>query len=299
MKKAGLIALIILPLNWISAQNLKPYLLGFKTTETVSEIKSKVVENMEQNGLKVVGEYQPAADKDRWIVIFSSSELESAVKKIGGLSGFAATLRVGITRENGTTIVSYTNPVYWGNAYFRDDFDQVASNYVSLNAKLESAMKVSGTYLGTAFGSEKGITSDDLRKYHYMMGMPRFDDTEELEEFENHEAALEKVESAIKRGVPDVKMVYQVSIPEKNISLFGFALSGENGESKFLPIVDIAKPKHTAFLPYEVLVLDNQVLMLHGRFRIALSFPDLTMGTFTKIMSTPGDIEDLLEQLVK
>jgi hypothetical protein len=39
--------------------------------------------------------------------------------------------------------------------------------------------------------------------------------------------------------------------------------------------------------------------MLHGRYRIALSFPDLTMGTFSKIMSTPGDIEDLLKQLVE
>jgi len=39
--------------------------------------------------------------------------------------------------------------------------------------------------------------------------------------------------------------------------------------------------------------------MLHGRFRIALSFPDLTMGTFTKIMSTPGEIEDLLSSLTK
>ena len=80
--------------------------------------------------------------------------------------------------------------------------------------------------------------------------------------------------------------------------LYGFALGGPDGESKFLPIIDIANPKHTAFLPYEVLVMNNEVHMLHGRFRIALSFPDLTMGTFTKIMSTPGNIEKLLSQLV-
>jgi hypothetical protein len=45
--------------------------------------------------------------------------------------------------------------------------------------------------------------------------------------------------------------------------------------------------------------MGNEVHMLHGRFRIALAFPDLTMGTFTKIMSTPGNIQDLLEQLVE
>jgi hypothetical protein len=39
--------------------------------------------------------------------------------------------------------------------------------------------------------------------------------------------------------------------------------------------------------------------MLHGRYRIALSFPDLTMGTFTMIMSTPPTIKKMLEQLVE
>ena len=37
--------------------------------------------------------------------------------------------------------------------------------------------------------------------------------------------------------------------------------------------------------------------MLHGKYRIALNWPELTMGTFMKIMSTPGDIEDTLEGL--
>jgi len=66
-----------------------------------------------------------------------------------------------------------------------------------------------------------------------------------------------------------------------------------------MPIIDLASPKHTAFLPYELLVKYGEAHMLHGRFRIALSFPDLTMGTFTKIMSTPGAIEELLGQLTK
>ena len=57
-----------------------------------------------------------------------------------------------------------------------------------------------------------------------------------------------------------------------------------------MPIIDIAQQKHVTFLPYELLVVGKEVRMLHGRLRIALSFPDLTMGTFTKIMSTPGEI---------
>ena len=45
--------------------------------------------------------------------------------------------------------------------------------------------------------------------------------------------------------------------------------------------------------------MGKEVRMLHGRFRIALSFPDLRMGTFANIMSTPGEIEGLLSSLTK
>jgi hypothetical protein len=35
--------------------------------------------------------------------------------------------------------------------------------------------------------------------------------------------------------------------------------------------------------------------MLHGKFRIALDFPDLTMGTFMKISGAPSAIEEKLK----
>lgn len=299
MKTIGTILILVLSFHWVSAQNLKPYIVGFETSESVSAIKGKVEANLEKNSIKVVGQYRPAKDENRWILVFSSTELENAVKKVGGLTGFAATLRVGITHEGGKTIVSYTNPVYWGNAYFRDDFDKVSSNYTTLTAHIESAMKATGSFVGTPFGSESGISAEELHKYHYMFGMPRFDDTVELEDFDSYEAALSKIKSSIEKGVPNLELVYGLSIAGEEISLFGFALSGDDGEENFLPTIDINDQKHTAFLPYELLVMGDEVHMLHGRYRIALAFPDLTMGTFTKIMSTPGDIKDLLEQLVE
>lgn len=299
MKPIKIILLLLLPLNLAFAQNLSPYILGFETNETISIVNKKIQENLEKNGIKIVGEFHPANDKNKQIIIFSSAELEDAVQKVGGLSGFASTLRIGITSENGKTVVSYTNPVYWGNAYFRKDYIKVSNYYANLTKHLESAMKDSGTFVGKQFGSKKGLSTQELQKYHYMMGMPYFDDTVELGSFSSYNTAIEKINSSIKKGIPNVKMVYKLSIPGHELTLFGFALSGENGEGKFLPIIDIGKPKHTAFLPYEVLVVGNKVQMLHGRYRIALSFPDLTMGTFTKIMSTPGNIEDLLKQTVK
>lgn len=299
MKKNGILFAFMLSFYLVSAQNLKPYIVGFETTEAIAPTQAKLVKQLEQNGIKVVGQYQPANDKNRSIIIFTSAELENSIKKIGGLTGFAATLRIGITSGNGKTVVTYTNPEYWGNAYFRNDFDLVSANYKTLNDHLVNAMKVSDEYNGKSFGSKNGLTVKDLRKYHYMMAMPYFDDVVELAKFDNYATAIAKIETNLKKGVPNVKMVAKVNIPGKELTLYNFALSGEKGESKFLPIIDIGQPKHTAFLPYEVLVSGNRVLMLHGRYRIALSFPDLTMGTFTKIMSTPGNIEDLLKQITK
>jgi hypothetical protein len=282
-----------------NAQLLNPYILGASSSKPVTELKSIVSDALSSNGLKVVGSYMPAGDKNRLVIIVSHAELTKAVQTVGGLTGFAATLRVGITREGSVTNISYTNPFYWGSAYFRDDFSKVKTNYDAVAKAFNAAMKSLDGYKGTTFGSKKGVDADDLHSYHYMMGMPYFDDTEELKEFDSYKAAIAKIDANLKKGVPNAKMVYKVTIPGKNLTLYGIALSGEDGESKFLPKIDIAVPKHTAFLPYEILVMGDEVHMLHGRFRIAVSFPDLSMGTFTKIMSTPGDIEDMMEKVVE
>lgn len=299
MKTLAIVFALLIPFCVVSAQNLQPYMVGFESSESVTAIGEKLKVNLAANEIKVVGFYQPASDKSRMVIVFSSDDLENAVKKTGSLTGFAAVLRIGITSENGKTIVSYTNPAYWGNAYFRNDFAKVAPLYTNLTKNIESAMKASGSFVGKPFGSKEGLSVKELRKYHYMLGMPYFDEPVELGVFTSYTAALNKMEASIKKGIPNVKLVYKVTIPGKDLTLYGFALSGTKGESQFMPVIDIGKPKHTAFLPYEVLVNGNKVQMLHGRYRIALSFPDLTMGTFSKIMSTPGEIEDLLKQLVK
>ena len=297
-KNIILLSLLILSLG-INAQSLKPYILSSTNTSSVKETSLEVKAALKSSNFNVVGEYSPVSDPGRWVIIVSHPALTKAVQSIAGKTGFAATLRVAITKESQGTVVSYTNPLYWGNAYFRDDFDKVASNYDEVAKAFKSALANIGKVNNTSFGSEKGEEIDDLRKYHYMMGMPYFDDTKELGEFSSYNQALNKIESSISKGMPGLTKVYRLDIPGQDLTLYGFALGGENGESKFMPKIDVSTPKHTAFLPYEILVMGNEVHMLHGRFRIALSFPDLTMGTFTKIMSSPGDIEDLLKQLVE
>ena len=125
-----------------------------------------------------------------------------------------------------------------------------------------------------------------------MFGMQKFDDVVKLNEFADFEDAVNTIDGKL---ADSDDLVYSIELPDEKLKLYGIAVSGEKGEEHFLPIIDIAKPQHTAFLPYEVLIVDKRALMLHGRFRIALSFPDLTMMTFSKIMSTPGNIKDALK----
>jgi hypothetical protein len=299
MKKSFIMIALLFSMQWVVAQNLSPYILAFETNEPLALIQPKLVTQLELNGIKIVGQYQPANDKNRAVIIFTSKELENSVQSIGGLTGFAATLRLGVTNENGKTIVSYTNPLYWGNAYFQNSFDKVADNYRVLVEHLEKALKASGNFVGTDFGSKHGLSVKDLRKYHYMMTMPYFEDVVTIGHFDTHARAIEIIDANLKKGIAGISLVYKINIPGTDLSLYGIALSGEKGESKFMPIIDIGEHKHTAFLPYEILVNNNKVLMLHGRYRIAISFPDLTMGTFTKIMSTPGNIEAALKELTK
>ncbi|TNE74153.1 hypothetical protein EP331_02395 [bacterium] len=281
------------------AQKLSPYTLGAVSTESLQNTVTLVQSELKNAGFELIGEYQPANDPNRWLIVVTSEELRNAVQSTGGLTGFALALRVGLTKENNQIAISYTTPAYWGNAYYQKKFEQVKDAYQKVDEKFKTAMNNCGTPKNEPFGSKKGLDENDLRSYKYMIGMPKFGDTIELKSFPTFEDAIKKIDHNISTSIENVQKVYEVSIPELKIKLYGFALSGTKGEEKFLPTIDIGNTKHTAFLPYEILVMNNEVHMLHGRYRIALSFPDLKMVTFTKIMSTPGDIKDLLSKVVE
>jgi hypothetical protein len=278
--------------NHTTAQNFKPYILAATSDEPLTEISEVVKTNLTESGMDVVGEYSPANDSNRIVLVITSDELRNGVKTIGGLTGFASAMRVGLTVENDIVNISYTNPIYWGNAYYGDNYDQVQSHYISVTEKISSALSNIGESLKLPFGSKDGLSEKSLRNYRYMFGMAKFDDVIKLNEFDSFEDAVSTIDGKLANSE---NFIYSVEYPEQKLKLYGIAIGGEKGEERFLPIIDISTPKHTAFLPYELLVVDKKVVILHGRYRIALSFPDLTMITFSKIMSTPGDIKEALK----
>ena len=83
-------------------------------------------------------------------------------------------------REEQICIIT-RNEVYRVN--FRNDFDKVSGAYSKVESSFKQAVSAIGTAKGTSFGSENGVELDDLRDYHYMFGMPYFDETEEFGDF--------------------------------------------------------------------------------------------------------------------
>jgi len=299
MRRLLMMAMVfVLGSHMLIGQQLKPYTMGAQSTETLEMVKEKTGKALQAAGFSILGQYQPAMDETRWAYVINSSELTEAVKEFGGLTAFAAALRVGLTQDAGGVNISYTDPVYLGNAYFQKNYSDVEEKFVAVQEKLKKAMTELGTVQDAPFGSEEGMTPKDIRKYHYMFGMEYFQDVVELTEFSSYSVGKSIIESKLSKG-GDTKKVYAYEIPGQDLKLYGIALSGETGEEHFLPIIDIGKPHHTAFLPYEILLMGNTAVMMHGRYRIALAFPDLTMTTFSKIMSTPGDIEDLMRSVTE
>jgi hypothetical protein len=298
MKNIVKVVILLILTSQIWANQLKPYILASETKQSMLTTKNIVREKLTTSNFEILGEYSPADDLNRHVIIITHPELLKCIQKTGGITGFSATLRVALTTYNDVVQISYTNPEYFAIAYFQNKYNNIENNISIITSELKNIFLGYGELKNIQFGSENGMTKKELQKYHYMFGMEYFEDVVVLSNHSSFDEAIKIVENNLNKK-NELSEVYSIKIPQKNIKLYGVALSGETGEKHFLPIIDIGLPKHTAFLPYEILVVDEKVIMMHGRYRIALAFPDLTMMTFSKIMSTPGDIEDLMKKLTR
>jgi len=298
MKKWLILALVFFLVSlMVEAANLKPYIMaGIEKGDYAATVK-KVEKALENAGFKIVGKYSPMQDPNRTVICATHALIEKSVLSVGGLTAFASVIRFGVYRNGNDIEISYINPFYWANAYYRIDFPKVEDNYSTLNRKIRDLFSTLKDPRFSGFGSKNGKSIEKLRKYSYMIGMPKFDKVVTIAEKFDYNQMLSRIRKNLATGMGGTVPVYEVSYPGKKLTLFGVGLWGSKGEKKFLPVIDFHQPRHVAFLPYELLVMKDRVVMLHGRFRIALSFPDLTMGTFMKIVSTPGDIANSMRIL--
>jgi hypothetical protein len=283
---AYLVPLVIAqPLLAADAEHYKPYVLASEESGSVAKKISKAKKALAGQGFSVAGEYAPYPGAH--VLVVTSDELRSAAAKTD-TGGYGAVQRIAFTEVGDTVQVSYTNPHWMGNMYRMDiDMEGVAS---SLEAALGRQQD---------FGTEDKWTAKKLRKYNYMIFMPHFTDQLTLAEYGSHQEALAVVEGGLAAGKGGTSQIYRVDVSGKDESLFGVGLKeGEGADAAVMEVTDKGAFKHTAHLPYELLVSGNKVLMLHGKFRIAQSFPDLTMGTFMKISGAPDGIKDAFKAAV-
>jgi len=275
---------------------VSPYLQIAEISGSIEDAREKVVSVLNESGYEILGEYQPGVSKELFVVVFTNQEIVSLCKQSQDRGMLAAAMKVGFEKIGPVVKISVINPEYIFYAYFREKMDDLnfKNSAISLSDKVKKDLREVGTQ-EIPFGG--GETPEDLRKYRYMAGMPKFEKKVELGEFESFSQAISVIRENLSEFNGKTAKVYEIVDEDAKIAVFGIALVDvELGEAHFLPIIG---ESHIAAMPYEIIVEDKMATMLHGRFRFALHWPELTMGTFTKIMSSPGDVEDAMKSLME
>ncbi len=264
---------------------MKPFFLAWKGSESTDIALVKVRKKLTDAGFEIVGSYSPYPGTTVIGVTNQTLGKTAAKSKLGG---FGAVQRVAVTRVGDETQVSYTNPRYMAAAYrMEGDLDATAK---ALEAALGRAQD---------FGLEEGMPDAEVRDYHYMWGMPYFDEPDKLAEHKSQAEAVAVLEKNLAKGVSGVTKVYRVDIPGKEEAVFGVALKGKGDKGKnqddtfLMSEVDFKPLRSSPHLPYEIVVSGGTAWALSARFRIAINFPDLSMmgdHSFMNIMDAPDAI---------
>ena len=272
-----------------AAEKLKPFVLADVVSGDMATVVADVKGKLTAGGFEVVGDYSPYAGAT--VIGVTSADLKTAAAQTD-FGVFGAAQRVSVTKgKDGKLQIAYTNPVYLANAY------RMKSDLANVAAALKQALGFK-----QYFGSKEGLTADKLRKYQYKWLMPYFTDRLELASYDSYDDAVKAVEAALAAGKGGVKKVWRVDLPGKQASVIGVHITPKAADEcaadqYIMQRIDFKDIKSTAHLPYEMVVKGGDVYALRAEFRIAISFPDLSMmgaNSFASIMCAPGAIEETL-----
>ena len=297
MKKVNRIFLIITLILFttnILAQKIPAYYKVGTVSGSISQVNTKVLNALKAKNFKVFGSYNPAGNSGYKVIAFTRNDIYGITLIGKDQRVLASMMKVGLYKTSAGVEVSLLNPEYIFNAYLRDKTTAYEAKLQKITQDIKDALKAVGTDF-TPFGGE--LTKKELRKYHYMMAMPYFNDPVELKTFSSFAEGAKKIEANLAAKKGKTVKVYRLKFEKSKIAIYGVGLlDKEKGEAEFLPKIGT---KHIAAMPYEILLLNNKAIMLHGKYRLALHWPELTMGQFMKISSTPSDIENMLKALTE
>lgn len=241
-----------------------------------SDLKSKssVKSALTKNGFTILGEYNAMGDANHHVIVYTSKLLTAAASKEN--RGFAAVQKVLINKKDKTLVL--TNPEYFLRAFMQGDYDDKVT---------KQTMKKLSSAFGTFTKSVDAVDDDGLEGYHFMFGQPYYEDMEEVAEGKNLLSKLVKNAAG--------KIVFKLKLGKS--TLVGLSMHTEDGEASYLKSIN--GQKHSAFLPYMVLIEDEKAKVLHPKYYLAISYPKLSMGDFMGIVSTPGNILDYITNFFK
>ena len=236
---------------------------------SVSEAKAKLTDA----GYEVIAEYSPV--KKGTTLVFTNQ----ALKEQGAKSKRAHVAILRMFIDDKEKKISITNPIYFGRAFMQDYYKEDV--FVNEFEKLYEAFP-------NLEGSVDGMEFDDLADFHFMMGMPYYEDPDELAEGKNEK--LLKKALRYKKGK---QVIFELRLSDKS-TLIGYELGKRT--KKFVKKIGRA---NAAVLPYCISIEDGKATSLAAKYYLAVSYPNLTMGEFMTISTVPGAIENDLKKPFK
>jgi hypothetical protein len=270
---------------------LSPFIKIGNSDLQIEELAKNIKVQLESANFTILGEYAPESNTNLKVICFGREDLNQLCLQSKDRGALASVLKIGLVTKNGKTNISMLNPEYMFCAYL-SNYESNKSQYEKLSQDVKNSLKSFGNEFNF-FGGE--IKASNLKKYHYKIMMPYFKDPVELNSFESFDDGIKIIRENLQNNLGNTKLIYEQIFTDKKTAVFGIGLLDQkDGEKHFLPIIG---EEHIAAMPYEIILQDKEVTMLHGKYRFALYWPELTMSTFMKIMSTPGDVEDFMKAL--
>lgn len=233
---------------------------------SVDEAKAKLA----SVGFEVVGTYK--AYENGTTILYTNSAMKAMANK--PTRGLAAVGRLLVDDERKQ--ISIANPVYFGKAFMQKEYSHATASAVL--GSLEKAF-------GPLKNSNDKWAFDGLAGYHFMIGMPYYEDMDVVGEGTTAELVAKANKAKGTTAVVKLGDDRYVAFVEMDRRTNGFVkkIGTQNGE----------------LLPWAVLIEGGKAKALSAKYFIAVSYPLLTLDGFATIMTVPGAVQKDLEKIFK